>query len=256
MELLLYKTSVMRFVIEFGHNHLGNSKIIEKLLDFFYKSSFSDCTFMLHNLDFYKKDSNFYILPETLEKIISKIHYKKKRIGLAVCDDRNYNLFSHLNFDFYKLLSIGNINENLINLLIKKKRHIYISTGMSNNCRIKKSLKIFGSYKRKTILHTPMTYKANELNFSKIINLKNRFHCDVGYSNHNNNPSTLYALSYYNPSIIFLYAKHSNLSTIKFPDNLHSIHIDNFEKLKSDYLECLNSHKINNKQIKVSIFKK
>lgn len=246
----------MRFVIEFGHNHLGKSIVIEKLLDFFYRSSFSDCTFMLHSLDFYKTNSNFYILPKTMKKIISKIHKKKKRIGLAVCDHRSYNFFSHLNFDFYKLLSIGNTNKNLINLLIKKNCHIYISTGMSSNYRVNKSLKIFGSYKKKTILHTPMTYKTNELNFPKIIHLKNRFHCDVGYSNHNNNPSTLYALSYYNPSTIFLYVKHSNLSTIEFPDNSHSIQIDNIEKIKSNYLECLNSHKINNKKIKVTIFKK
>jgi hypothetical protein len=246
----------MRFVIEFGHNHLGKSIVIQKLLDFFYRSSFSNCTFMLHDRDFYKKNSNLYISPETIEKIISETHKKNKRIGLAVCDHRNYNFFSHLNFDFYKLLSVGNTNKNLINLLIKKKRHIYISTGMSNNYRIKKLLRIFGSYKKKTLLHTPMTYKSNELNFPKIINLKNSFNCDVGYSNHNNNFNTLYALSYYNPSTIFLYVKHSNLSTIKYPDNLHSIHIDNVEKLKSNYLECLNSHKINNKKIKVSIFKK
>ena len=101
-----------------------------------------------------------------------------------------------------------------------------------------------------------MTYNSEELNFKKIPYFKKKFNQAVGYSNHNNNPKTLFALSAYDPKIIFLYAKPKANLRKKFPDNDHAFKIDQLESIKKNYIECLNSHKINNKiNKKIVIFK-
>ena len=95
-----------------------------------------------------------------------------------------------------------------------------------------------------------MTYDSKELNFKKIIYFQKKFKQNVGYSNHNNNLSTLFALSSYSPKIIFLYAKPVSSNKIKFPDNDHAFRIDNLETIKKNYIECLNCHKNKNRVVK------
>jgi len=243
----------MKFIIEFGVNHLGNKKILNGFINFFCNSSFSYCTFMLHNKGFYRTKPNYYIDPSDMYKIIDKIKKRKKKIGLSVCDTFTYQSYKNLNFDFFKLLSISNTNRELINLIKNKKKFIYISTGLG---RVKKSLSFFKKYKKKSLLHTPMTYKSNQLKFNQINKFKDKYKVEVGYSCHNNNINTLYALSYYNPSSIFLYTKHSNNKKIKIPDDQHAVVINDLERVKKNYLDCLNAHKNVNKKYKINIFKK
>ena len=44
------------FVIEFGCNHLGKKKYINKMLDFFIKSSFNMATIQLLSKEYYSKN--------------------------------------------------------------------------------------------------------------------------------------------------------------------------------------------------------
>jgi sialic acid synthase SpsE len=101
-----------------------------------------------------------------------------------------------------------------------------------------------------------MTYSSKQLNFNKINSLKKKYKLNVGYSCHNDNINTLYALSYYNPDCIFLYVKHSNMKRYKIPDDKHAVLLEDLEKIKKNYLECLNVHKINNEKFNINIFKK
>lgn len=244
------------FVVEFGVNHLGNSKYLNNFINFYINSSFSMATLMAHSTKYYKKNPSHKLSRDIYKKIIKKCKKKNKLIGLSICDIGTYEPLMDLNFDFFKLLSISNNDKNLINLIKKKNKHVYISTGFSDDKRIAKSLKFFSNYKKKTLLHTPMTYNSKELNFKKIPYFKKKFKQTVGYSNHNNNPNTLFALSAYDPQIIFLYAKPKANLGKKFPDNDHAFKIDEFEDIKKNYIECLYSHKINNNiSKKVKIFK-
>ncbi len=244
------------FIIEFGVNHLGSKIYLNKLINFYLKSSFKMATLMIQTKDYYEKYPNHFISEDRLKKIIKICKKKRKKIGLAVCDLRTYQYFDKLKFDFYKLLSIANNDKKLINKLKKKNKHIYISTGLSNDSRIKRSLKLFERYTKKSILHTPMSYDTKELNFKKILYFRKNFNKNVGYSNHNNNLNTLYALTSYNPEKIFLYVKPNSSKKINFPDNKHAFDIKNLEDIKKNYIECLNSHKFSNKTIKkINIFK-
>ena len=111
----------MKFFIEFGINHLGNKKILKNFVDYFCKSSFIYCTFMLHNNQFYVKNPKYYIDQTFMKKIIDNIKKNKKYIGLSVCDETTYSEYKNLDFDFFKLLSVGNTNYNLIDFIKKKK---------------------------------------------------------------------------------------------------------------------------------------
>jgi len=244
------------FIIEFGVNHLGNRNYLDNFIEFYLKSSFKNATLMMHTQEFYKDKPNYKLTENEYKKILKLCKKEKKNLGLSVCDLKSFETVKNLKFDFYKLLSIANTDQSLIDELKKKNKNIYISTGLSDNERITKCVNYFSGYKKKILLHTPMTYNSKKLNFNKIFYLKKKYNLDVGYSNHNNNINTLYALSYYNPKTIFLYAKPKTNSKIKFPDDLHAFQINEFEKIKQNYIECLNSHKNNINNIKrVNIFK-
>ena len=243
------------FVIELGLNHLGKKKHLNVLLNFFIKSSFDMATIMIHTKEYYMKNPNHILKKSIYEDMIKICKKNNKKIGLSVCDIETFTKLKNLNFDFYKLLSISNTNSELINILKSKKKHIYISTGLSNLDKIKKSMKLFKNYKKISILHTPMTYDGNKLNFQKIDLFKNLFKIKVGYSNHCNNINTLYALSSYDPSKIFLYTKPNINKKISYPDDKHSFSIDKLENIKLNYLECLNAHKISKDINKTKIFK-
>ena len=242
------------FVLELGLNHLGNRKLLDKLINSYLKSTFDMATIMIHNSKYYIDNPRHVLNKSAYKKIINSSKKKKKKIGLAVCDVKTFKYLADLKFDFYKLLSIANIDEELINLLKLKKKHIYISTGLSNLDRIKKSINYFKNYKKITILHTPMTYEVNKLNFQMINVLKKKFNKKVGYSNHCNKINTLYALSAYNPCKIFLYLKPYQKNI--FPDNQHAFQIDSIENIKENYIQCLHAHKYAKQINKTGIFAK
>ena len=155
-----------------------------------------------------KKKINYKLSREFYKKAINISHEKGKKIGLSVCDLKTFDELKDLNFDFYKLLSIGVNNHSLIEVLRKRNKHVFISTGFNTSIsQVKKSIKMFKSKKKLTLLHTPMTYNTSELNFPKINIMRKKFKLDVGYSNHNNDINNLNVLSCYNPKIIFLYCK-------------------------------------------------
>ena len=248
------------FILEAGINHFGNLSETKILTKFFLNSSFRNISFMIHSKNFYLKESksnlNFELPYNFYKSLIDKCHKKNKRIGVSVCDLSTYSEFRDLNFDFYKLLSISINDFDLIKELRKVKKKIYISTGFgSSNSKIKKCIKNFGSKAKLEVLHTPMSYDSSNLSLNKIENLKKKYNLPIGYSHHNNNQNTIYALSAYKPSTIFVYCKQLRKKNRVYPDNEHAFFIDELEKLKKDYNECLKMHSLKKKFSKINIFK-
>ncbi len=250
------------FTIEAGINHFGSINEANKIVNFFLKSSFKQLTFMIHSQSFYEKYKNkginfelpinFYV--SLIKKF--KLHKNKKKIGLAVCDLNSFKKLQHLNFDFYKLLSVSINNFQLIDNLKKKRKPVYVSTGFnSTNIQIKKCLKRFYDKKKIVLLHTPMTYKINELNFDRIVDLRKKFKLDVGYSNHCNDFNTLNILSLYRPKNIFLYCKFLRKKNRIYPDNDHSVYLEDLENIKKNYTNYLLLKTNKNKIKKINIFK-
>ena len=248
------------FFLEAGINHFGEKKEVDKITNFFLKSRFKFISFMIHTEKFYrqyyKKGINFELPIATYQKIISKCHKKKKKIGLSVCDIKTFNSLKHLNFDFYKSLSVSINDENLIKTLRALNKPVFISTGFNSTFKkIKKSLKLFKKLNKITILHTPMTYKTSELNLKKILDLKRIFKLPVGYSNHNNDFNNLNFLSFYNPKAIFIYIKPTRKKNRVYPDDSHALYLDQLDDISEKYNKYLLIHSSRNKRVKIKIFK-
>ncbi len=119
------------FIVEAGKNHFGELNEAELIMDFFYKSSFDKITFMCQTKNWYeiqsKRGLSFKLSEKFYFDAIKKCKKLKKKIGLSVCDEITYNELSHLDFDFFKLLSIGVNNFDLIKKIdLKKKKDICI----------------------------------------------------------------------------------------------------------------------------------
>lgn len=247
------------FIIEAGKNHFGKLDEAQIIMDFFYKSSFNKITFMCHTKNWYETQNktglNFKLPKKFYSDAIKKCKKLKKKIGLSVCDEHTYNELSHLDFDFFKLLSISVNNFNLIEKIDCKKKKIYISTGFRVTYEeINKCIKCIKSSPVE-ILHTPMTDEYQNLNLRKIEVLRKRFKLKVGYSNHFFDKNILNVISAYKPSVIMLYIKQLNRTGRVYPDNDHAFFIEELENMKKQYLKFLKSHDSIDKEKKINIFK-
>ncbi len=233
------------FILEAGKNHLGQVKKADKLLNFFLKSDFKKMTFMCQTKKWYQAKKESYKLPNSFyQKALFLANKKNKNIGLSVCDLNTYNDLKHLNFKFYKLLSIAINNYELIDELKKRNKTIYISTGYNaSDKKIKNCLKKFRNYKKKVLLHTPMVDDFKKLDLKKIVIFKKKYKIDVGYSNHFNDSSIFKILSAYNPKVVMLYIKPSRTKGIKYPDDKHALFLDQLFKTKKNYYSYSNHQK-------------
>jgi hypothetical protein len=246
--------------LEAGINHFGNLTEANRILKYFLKSKLTNLTFMLHTEEFYitqkKKGIDFNLKKNFFTSALKKCHSKKKRLGLAVCRKSTYDYLSNIKFDFYKLLSIGINQSDLIKDLKKKNKPVFISTGFNvENKDIKKCLNLFKSKKKLCLLHAPMTYNINELNLARIQFLKKKFNIKVGYSNHNNDKYILNILSILKPYCLFLYCKPLRKRGRIYPDGDHAFYLDELEEIINKYDKYADIMYNSKKIKKVSIFK-
>ena len=247
------------FYLEVGINHFGNVNEANLILKYFLKSKFHNLTFMLQTEKFYKTQKklglDFNLDKDFYYHAIKLCHKKRKKIGLSVCSYKTFNQFSGLKFDFYKLLSAGINQFDLIRLLNKKNKPVFISTGINaTDSKIKKCLKIFKSKKKIILLHTPMTYNLDELNLRRIDDLRDKFKLPVGYSNHNNDKNTLNIMSVYNPSSVFFYCKLRRKKNRVYPDDGHAFFLDELDEIIKNYAKYSVMSTKSKKIKKINIF--
>ncbi len=251
-----------KFYIEAGINHFGDIKEAKKMLKFFLNSKFQNITFMLPSKKFFElqKKSNsidFELNLSFYKEAILKTHKKKKKIGLSLYSTDTLKDLDKLNFDFYKLMSIGINNFDLIKKLKQKNKKVFVSTGQKiQNHQIKKCINFFKSKRNIELLHSPMSYDPEEINLSKIDSLRKKFNLKVGYSNHYNDINIINLLSAYNPSSIFIYCKSIRKKNRIYPDDKHAFYFDELNKMLVNYI---NFEKMNfkiKKIKKIKIFSK
>ena len=238
-------------VAEIGINHFGDEKELNYIIDKLLASPINFVTIMCQQEKFYekykKKKINFELESSIYQKIIRKFKKKNKYIGLSVCDTNTYDKISHIDFDFYKLLSIAINDFNLINMIKKKNKKVFISTGFSaTDKKIEKCINKFGNFKNKLeLLHTPITYEYDKLNLNKILKLKNRFGLKTGYSHHFYDKTAIYASSCYRPDSLFFYCKQFIKKNRVYPDDKHALFLNEINEVKKNYEMSLMMHKKN-----------
>lgn len=195
-------------IAEIGINHNGDIKIAKDLIKSAKDANFDSVKFQKRNIDLvYSKE----ILDSSRESPWGKTQRDQKK-GLefareeydeinSYCKELNIDWFfsawdldslefsEPYNFNYHKIASAMIVDTSFLKEVAKRKKHTFISTGMSTLENIKEAVKIFEEEKCPyELMHCVSTYpmKTSDANLVTINSLKKEFNCNVGYSGHEN----------------------------------------------------------------------
>ncbi len=207
-------------IAEIGINHNGDMNIAKQLIDNAVECGFDAVKFQKRTIDIvYSKDDldKFRESPwgttqreqkeglEFSEKQydeINKYCMDKKIIWFASAwDVKSLEFLDKYNLDYHKIASAMIIDKNFLNEVAKRKKHTFISTGMSTINDIESAVEIFRKHKTSfELMHCVSTYpaKPEDINLNTIPEMKKKFNCNIGYSGHENGVIISVAASMYN----------------------------------------------------------
>ena len=189
-------------IAEIGINHNGDINLAKKLIDVATENKFDAVKFQ-------KRDINLVYSKEVLDtprqspwgnttreqkyglefekKEYDEIdsYCRKKKIDwfASAWDINSLNFLDNYNLKYHKIASAMIVDKNFLIEVSKRKKHTFISTGMSSLEDIKNAVKIFEeelcSFE---LMHCVSTYpmKVQDANLSTIDQLKKEFNCKVG----------------------------------------------------------------------------
>jgi N-acetylneuraminate synthase len=198
-------------IAEIGINHNGDLQIAKKLIDAANACMWDCVKFQKREPDIAVPEAQKNVMRDTPWGRITYLEYKKKiEFGReeydyidTYCKEKPIawsaspwdipSLEFLLKYDlpFIKIASASNMNTDLLKLACESGKPLLVSTGMSTLEEIDELVDFLekhsdGSY---ILMHTNSTYPTppDELNLRMITTLKNRYHCLVGYSGHEQN---------------------------------------------------------------------
>mgnify|MGYP001223774418 CR=1 FL=1 len=195
-------------IAEIGINHNGSLEIAKKLIDISVEAKFDAVKFQ-------KRDINLVYSKELLDSPRESKWGKTQRdqkLGLefnendyseidkycklksiswfaSAWDLNSLEFLEKFNLKYHKIASAMIVDLNFLNEVAKKKKHTFISTGMSSILDIDKAVEIFKNNDCSfELMHCVSTYpmKAEDANLLTINALKKKYNCNVGYSGHEN----------------------------------------------------------------------
>ena len=196
----------IHIICEIGINHNGDLNLAKKLIDAAKESGADFVKFQKRTIDeVYSKE----ILDQQREspwgntqrdqkeglefslKEYEAIDQYCKDIGIewfaSAWDTKSLIFLDQFNLNYHKVASAMIIDKNFLQELAKRKKHTFISTGMSTVEDITTAVKIFNDNNTSfELMHCVSTYpmKPEDANLNTIKALKNKFKCNVGYSGH------------------------------------------------------------------------
>lgn len=205
---MLINTKKPYLIAEIGINHNGNIKIAKKLIDLAVKCNFDSVKFQKRDIDLvYTKDqldtpreSPWGNTTRDQKKGLefgndeySEIndYCKKKNIDwfASAWDLNSLNFLDKFNLKYHKIASAMIVDKNFLNEVAKRKKHTFISTGMSTKDDIDYAVEIFKKNDCSfELMHCVSTYpmKVQDANLATIDQLKKEYNCNIGYSGHEN----------------------------------------------------------------------
>lgn len=102
-------------------------------------------------------------------------------------DIESQHFLRQFNCNYNKIASAMIVDEDLLREVASEGRHTFISTGMSTTADIDRATSIFREAKCPfELMHCVSTYpmEDEDANLQRIISLRERYGCDVGYSGH------------------------------------------------------------------------
>ncbi len=195
-------------IAEIGINHNGDMEIAKKLISTAKNSGFDSVKFQKRTIDLvYSKEildqhrespwgTTQREQKEGLElnqKDYEEIDIYCKKINIewfaSAWDIESLKFLDNFNCKYQKIASAMIIDLDFLTEVAKRKKHTFISTGMSTKTDIDNAVNIFKSYNCSfELMHCVSTYpmKVEDANLSTIDELKKTYQCNVGYSGHEN----------------------------------------------------------------------
>ncbi len=203
------------FIAEIGINHNGSLNIAKKLIDSAKLAGFDCVKFQKRTIDLvYTKEQldSFRESPwgttqreqkEGLEFSLDEYkeidrYAKQKNIKwfASAWDIESLKFLDFFKTDFNKIASAMIVDVDFLKEVAKRKKYTFISTGMCKENDIKIAVEIFRSSNCPfELMHCVSTYpmKIENANLRRIISLREKFNCNVGYSGHENALSVSFA---------------------------------------------------------------
>lgn len=201
-----------KVIAELSGNHNGDLGRAYKLLDeakkngadFVKLQTFDPNTITIKSKrrEFLVKSKNKNWNKKTLHELYSishtpwdwheKIFKKAKQIGVtcfsSVFDENMIEKLEKIKTPAYKISSFETNHFPLIDKVIRTRKPIIVSVGMCNLEEIKNLVKLFNqkNHKKFILLKCTSSYPAptDELNLLTLSDLRNKFNCEVGFSDH------------------------------------------------------------------------
>ena len=246
-------------IAEIGINHNGDIELAKKLIDGAVNSGANAVKFQKRSLDeLYKSDvlqdptiesQGLEILIDVLKKVEFNneqyheiIKHCKEREITFICtawDKKSVEFLESLNVPAYKIASADMTNFPLIKNVIKTKKPIIVSTGMSTMNEIEKTVEFLKNEKAEfVLLHSNSTYPApiESLNLSLIPHMEKKFDVPIGYSGHESDiiPSIMAV----NIGAVILERHITIDKNMEGLDHAASLNLDEFSILVKNIREC------------------
>ena len=195
-------------IAEIGINHNGSLDITKKLIDAAKESCFDAVKFQKRTIDIvYDKKTldtprespwGTTTREQKLGLEFEKDEYDEidnycKKLGIdwfaSAWDGQSLQFLDNYDLKYHKIASAMIVDKDLLESVAQRKKHTFISTGMSNKKEIDDAIKIFRENSCPfELMHCVSTYpmKVEDANLITINQLKKEYNCDVGYSGHEN----------------------------------------------------------------------
>ena len=206
-------------IAEIGINHNGDLNIAKQLIDNAKSAKFDSVKFQKRTIDLvYSKEildtpreSPWGITTrqqkeglefgfEDYKEIDSYCKFKEIDWFASAWDLESLDFLEKFNPKFHKIASAMIVDKIFLKQVAKKKKHTFISTGMSKLENIKEAVNIFRENNCPfELMHCVSTYpmKPEDANLKTIQSLKDTFKCNVGYSGHENGVAVSLAASFF-----------------------------------------------------------
>ena len=207
-DYIINENSFPYIIAEIGINHNGDLQIAKKLIDAANACLWNCVKFQKREPDIAVPEEQKNRMRDTPWGRITYLEYKKKiEFGKKeydyidkYCKDKpiawsaspwdipSLNFLLNYDLPFVKIASAVNADKDMIKLACESRKPLLVSTGMSTLEDLDKMVELLekhsgGNY---ILLHTNSVYPtpASELNLRMIKTLRERYHCLVGYSGH------------------------------------------------------------------------
>ncbi len=185
-------------IAEAGVNHNGNFELAKKMILEGKKAGVDAVkfqTFIASNLvSSYAKKADYQMKStdnkESQQDMLKKLElsFQEFRLLKEYAVELNIDFLNTLNMPFWKIPSGEITNLPYLLKIAKTKKPIILSTGMSTMEEIAEMLDVFCDYNRNdiTLLHCNTEYPTpfQDVNLYAMKTLKEKFHVNVGYSDH------------------------------------------------------------------------